>query len=304
MLSAFLFIVAAFVIAGIPTGYWTVKAVKGVDVREYGSKSTGATNVWRVAGPAAGIFVFAFDTFKGYAPVAIANYLSNGQLKADWSFAPNVVPAIVAVAALVGHSKSVFLNFQGGKSAATGLGTLLGLCPPGGGMTFVVWLAVLGISKYVSLASILGVLSCGMWFALFGAPLPYVIYCVFGFIYVTYRHKANVQRLIKGEEPKIGQKKPESQAGSGDEVGSGAGGVGSGAGSAGSGASGVGSGAGGVGSGASGVGSGAGGIGSGAGGSTSGAGGGSNSNGSGAAGSGVTSSAGMEQSDQSPPMVQ
>ena len=211
MLSAFLFILASFVIAGIPTGFWTAKALKGIDIREHGSGSTGATNVWRCVGKPAGVFVFTVDVFKGWAPVAVAHWLSQGLLSAEWSFAPNIVPAFVAVAALVGHSKSVFLKFQGGKSAATGLGTLIGLCPPGGGLTFLTWITLVFTTRYVSLSSILGVLMCGVYFAMFHAPIPYVIYCVFGFVYVTYRHKANIRRLLKGTEPKIGEKPKEEQ---------------------------------------------------------------------------------------------
>jgi glycerol-3-phosphate acyltransferase PlsY len=210
LLSAFLFILGTFVIGGIPTGYWTAKVLKGIDIREHGSKSTGATNVYRCVGKGAGAFVFCVDVMKGWLPVAVAHALSQGALQADWSFAPaNIVPAFVAVAALVGHSKSVFLRFQGGKSAATGLGTLFGLCPPGGGLTFLTWAFLVFTTRYVSLASILGVLMCGVYFWLFHAPTPYVIYCVFGFIYVTYRHKANVGRLLKGTEPRIGEKPKE-----------------------------------------------------------------------------------------------
>lgn len=212
MLSAILFVVAAFVIAGIPTGYWTVKVLKGMDIRELGSKSTGATNVWRCVGKGPGVFVFAVDVLKGWAPVAVSVWLSHGELAQQWSFAPDIVPAFVAVAALVGHSKSVFLNFQGGKSAATGLGTLLGLCPMGGVLTFLTWLLIVLTLRYVSLASVLGVMMCGVYFWLYNAPAPFVVYCVFGFIYVTWRHKANMKRLIDGTEPKIGDKPKELAA--------------------------------------------------------------------------------------------
>jgi glycerol-3-phosphate acyltransferase PlsY len=206
LLSAILYIIATFVVAGIPTGFWLVKAVKGVDIRDYGSKSTGATNVWRCFGRTLGLTVFFIDTLKGLVPTALAVYLSHTLLATEWSFAPDAVPALVAVFALVGHSKSVFLNFQGGKSAATGLGTLLGLCPIGGVLTFCTWLLLVLTIGYVSLASILGVFMCGVYFWLFDAPVPYIIFCIFGFIYVTYRHKANIKRMLKGEEPKLGEK--------------------------------------------------------------------------------------------------
>ncbi len=208
MISALLLIICAYVMTSIPTGYWLVKALKGTDVRTFGSGSTGATNVWRCAGPAAGIFVFCFDTLKGYIPVAAAVYFDNHGLAAEWSFAyPHLIPSIVAAAALVGHSRSIFLKFQGGKSAATGLGTLLALSPLGGLCTFITWMLIVKTSGYISLASILGVGSCPFWFYLFGAPWAAIGYCVFGFIYVTYRHKANIERMLKGTEPKVGEKK-------------------------------------------------------------------------------------------------
>ncbi|HEY9714798.1 MAG TPA: glycerol-3-phosphate 1-O-acyltransferase PlsY [Chroococcales cyanobacterium] len=207
MASAFLMIAVAFVVGGIPTGYWLTLALKGIDIRKHGSGSTGATNVWRVVSKQAGIAVFAIDVLKGLIPVLLARYLNAHSEAQNWQFIyPNLVPALSAVAALVGHSKSVFLGFQGGKSAATGLGTLVALCPLGGAMTFVTWLVVLFTIGYVSLASILGVLSCGFWFALFGAPQAYVGYCVIGFLYVTYRHKANIKRMLAGTEPKFGGK--------------------------------------------------------------------------------------------------
>lgn len=210
MLSAVLFCIAAYLMGSIPTGYWTVKAVKGVDIRDYGSKSTGATNVWRCFGKGLGLFVFAADVIKGYAPTALAHYFSQGALAAQWSFAPDVVPALVALAALVAHGKSIFLKGQGGKSAATGLGTLAGLCPPGAALTFLTWAVLVALFRYVSLASVLGVLMCGVYFKMFNAPLPYVVYCVLGFLWVTWRHRANLKRLMNGTEPKIGDKPKEA----------------------------------------------------------------------------------------------
>jgi glycerol-3-phosphate acyltransferase PlsY len=206
LVSALLFVLFGFIAGGVPTGYWTARILKGIDIRQHGSGSTGATNVWRCVGKGPGIFVFVVDLLKGYVPTALAHYLSHGACAIEWSFAPNVVPMLVALAALIGHSKSIFLGFQGGKSAATGLGTLFGLQPVGAALTFAVWWLVVLTTKYVSLASVIGVFTCGIWFALLGAPPPYVIYCVLGFLYVTYRHKANLKRLLNGTEPKFGDR--------------------------------------------------------------------------------------------------
>jgi len=217
MLSAVLLLVVAYILAALPFGYWTVKVVKGVDIREYGSKSTGATNVWRVAGKQWGIFVFALDVIKGLVSVTAAHILDNGAMAQEWApqpwngNIPHIVPMLVAMVALVGHSKSIFLGGQGGKSAATGLGTLLGLNPLGGLLTFATWFIILRVWKMVSLASILGVMMCGVYFYLLHSPPTYVAFCIFGFIWVTWRHKANIKRMLAGTEPKIGQKKEEQQ---------------------------------------------------------------------------------------------
>ena len=207
MLSAIIVIICAYVSGSIPTGYWVVKSVKGIDIRTFGSGSTGATNVLRCLGRGWGAFVFFTDILKGFAPVFVAVNMDRLIFDTTWNFAyPHLIPMVAAVAALVGHSRSIFLKFQGGKSAATGLGCLIALCPPGGFCTFVTWITVLGVSRYVSLASILGVASCPFWFYYFHAPATFIGFCVFGFIYVTYRHKANVKRLFQGTEPKIGSK--------------------------------------------------------------------------------------------------
>ncbi len=202
MISALLLIICAYVAGSIPSGFWLVKALKGIDVRKFGSGSTGATNVWRAAGPAAGIFVFFFDTIKGYIPVAVSVYMDNHGFESQWNFAyPHLVPSIVAAAALIGHSRSVFLKFQGGKSAATDIGTLLALSPMGGTCTFLTWMLIVKVSGYISLASILGVGSCPFWFYAFGAPWAAIAYCVFGFIYVTYGTKQTYNVCLK--EPNL-----------------------------------------------------------------------------------------------------
>ena len=116
------------------------------------------------------------------------------------------MPVLTATAALIGHSRSIFLEFKGGKSAATGLGTLFALDWRVGLFTFITWLFVLYIGKIVSIASILATVAC-VPLMMFFNPIPsYVGYCILGFIYVTIRHKANIGRIISGTEPKIGRK--------------------------------------------------------------------------------------------------
>ena len=215
MLSFALLIFACFIFGGMPSGYWLAKALKGIDIREHGSGSTGATNVWRCVSKPAGVTVFLLDLLKGFFPVLLAIHLTEGRLSAEWQFLPDhAAPVAAALATLVGHSKSVFLGFRGGKSAATGLGTLFAMKWQVGSATFLSWLTLVLVTKIVSVASIAGSLLCGIYFFLFHAPFAYVVYGGLAFVYITIRHKANLKRLCKGEEPKYTDK-PKAPAASG-----------------------------------------------------------------------------------------
>lgn len=218
-------IVIAFVVGGIPTGYWLVKLLKGVDIRTIGSGSTGATNVYRAAGPVAGISVLLLDLLKGAFPVLLGKAMSDpsnpwhlpefmclalpgAELSAVaqivWQY--NILPPIGGMISMIGHSKSIFMKFQGGKSAATGVGTLIA-CNFGAGMsTFVLWMASVAIFRIVSVASILAGLTCAIFMYLFHAPWSFVIYAGMGGGYVIIRHRSNMKRLLEGTEPKLGEK--------------------------------------------------------------------------------------------------
>lgn len=212
-MNAVILIVVSYLVAAMPFGYWTGKIVKGIDVREHGSKSTGATNVLRTCGKPAGAFVFFTDIFKGVIPVAVAKYMvANGMFADLGAVPPDVMPVVVGVVCLIAHSKSIYLNWQGGKSAATGLGTLFALNPLGGLYTLIWFASMVFITKYVSVASITTTVVCGLFFWLLKSPPIDVLYCLFGFVYVTYRHKANIKRLLNGTEPKIGQKSAEKES--------------------------------------------------------------------------------------------
>lgn len=202
-------IAIAFMAGSIPTGYWVAKALKGIDIREHGSKSTGATNVLRCVGKGPALFVFLFDIFKGWAPVFAAVYFDGG--RQDWAILglTHVCAPLCALSALIGHSKSIFLGFQGGKSAATGLGTVIALNPIVGALLFSTWLLILATTKIVSVASIGAVWMLPVYFFLLKCPGAQVAYGVAALIYVTLRHKANIKRLMEGTEPKLGQKPKE-----------------------------------------------------------------------------------------------
>lgn len=195
-MSIALLVVLAYLLGSIPTGYWVVKAIKGIDLTKVGSGSTGTTNVLRNAGKPAAAFVFFVDIAKGFLPVWLAiNYFDM-----QW------LPVIVAMVTIIGHSKSIFLNFKGGKSAATGLGTMLAMNLIAGFSCFGVFLAVLFTFKIVSLSSMLAVLSSAVLMWLVTKNIAFTTYCAIGAVYVVLRHKDNIKRLLNGTEPRIGKK--------------------------------------------------------------------------------------------------
>lgn len=206
LLTVILLVVVGYVAGALPFGYWTGKIVKGIDIREHGSGSTGATNVYRCVGKAAGAFVFIVDNLKGALPVLFCQFLEQHAAFAEIGTNSSWIPVLVAIAALIGHSKSIFLDWQGGKSAAVGLGSLFALNFIGGLLTCITFFSVTYLSKIVSIGSLTAVGMCAVYFYFLHAPMPYVIYCLIGFAYVGYRHKANIQRLMNGTEPRYDQK--------------------------------------------------------------------------------------------------
>jgi acyl phosphate:glycerol-3-phosphate acyltransferase len=197
-------ILLAYVAGSIPTGYW-MGLTKGIDIRTVGSGSTGATNVLRSVGKKEALVVFMVDIAKGYLPVWWAMTLEPSQ----WSslgLPPYTIPVAVAVMPVVGHSRSLFLKFAGGKSAATGLGTCLALNPLAAGIIFAAWIIVLAASKIVSLASISASAAAPFVFYSCGSPPTILGFSVVGSLYVIIRHRSNLKRLMNGTESRIGKK--------------------------------------------------------------------------------------------------
>ncbi len=197
LIELFLVILCAYIIGSIPTGYLIVKAKTGQDIRTVGSGSTGATNVKRVLGKKWFFIVMLLDAFKGALPVILASlFAKSGSLYG--------IPAVLAsVSVIIGHSKSVFLGFKGGKSVASGVGTILALNWIVGLIIAVIWGTITYATKYVSVGSIIALIISPfiMYFA--GAPIAYICYCALGAIYIVYLHRENIQRLIKGNENKV-----------------------------------------------------------------------------------------------------
>ena len=207
-----LLIVLAYLLGSIPSGYWAGRLLKGIDIREHGSGSTGATNVLRTLGKAPAIVVLLVDILKGVAAIALVRAYYQFALQSlvpvsvePLAWLPWVV-TLASMAALLGHSKSIFLNFTGGKSVATSLGLLLALNWIVGLGTLGVFLLVLAVSRIVSLSSIVGAIATSGLMLATGQPLPYLLFSIAGGLYVVLRHRANIQRLLAGSEPKLGQK--------------------------------------------------------------------------------------------------
>lgn len=187
----------AYLIGSIPTGYIIVKLFTGQDIRTIGSGSTGATNVKRVMGKKWFFAVMLLDAFKGALPVLLAKLFATAFMSIG------LVPVLCAIAAILGHSKSIFLNFSGGKSVASGVGTILALNWQVGLIIAAIWGVVTYISKYVSLGSIIAISLSPIFMYLCKEPPAYVFYCILGAIYIVYLHRGNIRRLLKGEESKV-----------------------------------------------------------------------------------------------------
>jgi acyl phosphate:glycerol-3-phosphate acyltransferase len=205
-------LVIAYLLGSFPTGYIAAKQLKGIDIREVGSGSTGATNVLRTLGKGPGAFVLLIDCLKGVLAIALIDLLFN--FTPTHNFIPPTVnvelwqpylATLAGLAALMGHSKSIFLGFTGGKSVATGLGILLAINWQIGLATFGVFAIVIGISRIVSLSSITGAIAVPIFMVVLHQPLPYIMLGVAGGLYVILRHRPNIERLLAGTEPKIGQ---------------------------------------------------------------------------------------------------
>ncbi|QCI98185.1 glycerol-3-phosphate 1-O-acyltransferase PlsY [Agrobacterium larrymoorei] len=204
--------VVGYLFGSLPTGYLIGKALRGIDLRDYGSNSTGATNALRVLGVWPAVGVLLIDVLKGFAPVFIVAWLCNNpslQKSSVWFHdAPHLGPWIICVAglaAIIGHGRSLWLNFSGGKSAATGLGVLLGMSWPIGIACIIAFCLVVAASKIVSLSSMLAAIVGTLTVLWLEQPLAFRLLVIAGAAYVILRHRANIQRLLAGTEPRIGR---------------------------------------------------------------------------------------------------
>ena len=188
-------ILVSYFLGSIPTGFLFGKLLKNIDLRFKGSGSTGATNVLRNVGKWPAFFVFIIDVSKGLIAVKIAQYFTN----------QNIVEVLAGISAVSGHIWPIWLKGKGGKAVATGLGMFLALSWEVGLASLGIFLIVLTKSKFVSLSSITAAifLPILMFLNLGTTNLPYFLISLIISILVIWKHRTNIQRLLKGKESKI-----------------------------------------------------------------------------------------------------
>jgi len=195
-----LLLLGSYLFGSIPFGLWIALKWKGVDIRTVGSGNIGSTNVSRVCGPTAGVIVLLLDALKGLLPPLIGRYVLHLPSQSPWLI-------FAAALAIIGHNYSVFLGFKGGKGIATSAGALYGIAwQVGLGACSLFGLLFLAF-RYVSLGSIAAALSL--------PPLMWIFYpgdyyrlgfAIVACVMAVYKHRANIQRLREGTEPKFGRK--------------------------------------------------------------------------------------------------
>ena len=213
MLLNLVVLVAGYLLGSIPAGWLAGRWLAGLDIRQEGSGSTGATNVLRVLGKGPALAVFAVDVLKGSVAVLLAKALLQPlgyDPGSDWW----VVAA--GLAALAGHIWPLWLGWKGGKAVATGLGMLLGLTWPVGLACFGIFLTVLTFSRIVSLSSVVAALALPAlmlaWFGEGALRPAYLVLAVLTTVLVVWRHRSNLQRLLAGQEPRLGAAKSATPA--------------------------------------------------------------------------------------------
>lgn len=191
----------AYLLGSIPFGYLIVRWTRGIDVRSTGSGSIGATNVMRNLGVLGFVVTFLLDVGKGLAAVLLAARMSGHN--------PNWI-AVAAVFAVLGHCFPVWLAFRGGKGVATGVGVFLALAPVQVGLVLVIFAAIVGIWRYISLGSILATAAFPFLVHFMShAPFPIVLGAAGAAVVIIASHHANIRRLLRGRENRLGKRKSE-----------------------------------------------------------------------------------------------
>jgi glycerol-3-phosphate acyltransferase PlsY len=179
-----------YVLGSCPWGYWLVRVFRGEDIREVGSGGIGASNVFRAYGRRLGFAVIALDMLKGFVPAFVGVGLVSP-----------LCGIVAGAAAMAGHYRPLFLGFRrGGKMVATAWGVFLGVAPFVALAATAVWLAVFALTRYTSVASIVGALTLPLWAVLFGYPTSVIVLTGASAVALVFLHRANLRRLRRGTE--------------------------------------------------------------------------------------------------------
>jgi glycerol-3-phosphate acyltransferase PlsY len=218
---------ASYLIGSIPTALLVSKYVFGFDIREKGSGNVGSTNAFRVMGVKWGLFVQVVDILKGVVAVTVVAYLFHGEVIPFPNYTPfedmTIIRIICGCLAVVGHIWSVFAQFRGGKGINTAAGMLLGIAPVEFAVIFAIFIITVGFSGYISLGSIAAAVALPTTmiarYNIFNVSIEgyhtVVWFLVFLSLLVLYTHRANIERLLAGEEnkfPKLQIFKPKQKA--------------------------------------------------------------------------------------------
>jgi len=196
MMMKILFLAGSYLVGSIPTGYIVVRLRANKDIRQFGSRSTGATNVFRLTGFLYALPVIAVDVLKGFlAPFLAMRFFGDLRLA-----------LAAAVLAVLGHCFPVYINFRGGKGVATTMGAFFYLCFPGALLSVAVFVLVIALTRYVSLGSLLAAFSYPIWTLVFNRVTGIFYGSALLALIIVVRHGGNIERLITGQERKLGQK--------------------------------------------------------------------------------------------------
>ena len=209
MVHFLIMIVLSYLLGSFPTAIVTGKILKGIDIRQHGSGNAGATNVFRVLGWKAGLFVLLVDMAKGFIATVLIYQIAIGAFSID----AVILQIVAGLAATMGHIWTIFAGFKGGKGVGTGAGMIVALVPGAVLAGLIIFIITVSLTRYVSLGSILASLTIpvhlfGKHF-LFHRPVP-VALLVLGVlvpVLIILTHRSNISRLLKGKENKIVFKK-------------------------------------------------------------------------------------------------
>jgi acyl phosphate:glycerol-3-phosphate acyltransferase len=186
-------VLGGYLAGSIPTGYWLVRLVRGIDIRRVGSRSIGATNVWRVMGWKLGVPTILVDVAKGLVPALVASLLVD-----------DLAGVLAGFAAIVGHARPVFLKFErGGKAVATTGGVMIGLAPLVALGALLVWGVTFLVARYVSVASIAAALSLPVFAFALAESWPVRLVTIAAAVAIVFLHRENIRRLFAHREPKV-----------------------------------------------------------------------------------------------------